>query len=79
VPHFNGIRTLAAKLGSPKTVGQLAFALAVTAPLFMMTNLSLRAVQATNVTGRYHLSDYIALRLSSTTTAILGVLCIFAL
>ena len=37
-----------AKWGSPALVGEFALGLAVTAPVFMLTNLQLRAIQATD-------------------------------
>ena len=36
-----------AKLGTPETVGQIALALAICAPVIMFANLQLRSVQAT--------------------------------
>jgi O-antigen/teichoic acid export membrane protein len=64
-----GMLVVLAKLGSPEMVGRFALALAVTAPVFMLTNLQLRAVQATDVMGRYAFGDYLALRLLATALA----------
>jgi O-antigen/teichoic acid export membrane protein len=61
---------LLAKLGSPEMVGQLSLALAVTAPIFLLTNLSLRNVQATDTSGRFQFSHYRQLRLVSLPFAI---------
>jgi len=52
-----------AKLSSPKTVGVYALALALTSPVFLFTNLSLRSVFVTDVRGKYDFSDYFKLRL----------------
>jgi O-antigen/teichoic acid export membrane protein len=51
-----------AKLGSPEMVGQFALGLAITAPIIIFANLSLRAVQATDAKQAYHFGDYLGLR-----------------
>jgi O-antigen/teichoic acid export membrane protein len=51
-----------AKLGNPTVVGQFAFALALSAPVFMFTNLNLRVVQSTDALNEYNFWDYAALR-----------------
>jgi O-antigen/teichoic acid export membrane protein len=63
-----------AKLGNPTLVGQFAFALAVSAPVFMLTNLQLRGVQSTDARCEYIFSDYVALRVISSSVAVLGIL-----
>ena len=60
-----------AKLGNSVLVGQFAFALAVSAPLFMLTNLQLRGVQSTDALNEYSFSDYLTLRLVGSTAALL--------
>lgn len=65
-----GILVVLAKTGTPETVGQFALGLAVTAPIFMMTNLNLRAVQATDATNKYNFGDYLRLRIYTTIIAI---------
>lgn len=67
-----------AKLGSPEMVGQFTLGLAVTAPVFMLTNLQLRSVQATDAKQQYLFSDYLGLRLAATALA-LGVIVIINL
>lgn len=62
-----------AKLGNPTIVGQFAFALAVSAPVFMLTNLQLRGVQSTDALSEYRFSDYVTLRLIGSTIAVLLV------
>jgi O-antigen/teichoic acid export membrane protein len=69
---------LLAKIGSPATVGQFALALAISAPIFMLGNLQLRSVQATDARSEYSFGDYFTLRFLTTTTAFAGV-CIFFL
>jgi O-antigen/teichoic acid export membrane protein len=64
-----GMLILLAKLSGPETVGQFALGLAITAPVFMLTNLQLRAVQATDARRDFLPGDYLALRLIMTTVA----------
>ena len=61
-----------AKLGSPEIVGQFALGLAITAPVIMLTNLQLRAVQATDAKRAYSFGDYLGLRLAVTPLALLA-------
>jgi O-antigen/teichoic acid export membrane protein len=62
-----------AKLGSPEHVGQFALGLAATAPVFMFATLRLRDIQATDAKQEYLFGDYFALRLVTTTLALLVV------
>ena len=62
-----------AKLGSPEMVGQFALALAITAPIMMLSMLQLRAVQATDAKGEYEFGHYLALRLITSFVALLVV------
>ena len=71
-----GMLSVLAKLGSPSIVGQYALGLAITAPVFMMTNLQLRGVQATDAHHEFGFADYFTLRLIST---LLGTLVILLL
>lgn len=52
-------------------VGQFALALAVCAPVYMLVNLQLRAVQATDARHQYLFSDYMGLRIITTLLALL--------
>ena len=65
-----GILTSLAKLGTPATVGQYALGLAITAPIFMLFNLQLRAVQATDAKDTYEFGHYFGLRLVTSLIAI---------
>lgn len=58
-----GMISALAKLGSTTLVGRFALGLAITAPVFMFTNLQLRAVQATDARSEFAFSDYFTLRL----------------
>jgi O-antigen/teichoic acid export membrane protein len=64
-----------AKLGTPELLGRFSLGLAVTAPLFMFTNLQLRQLQATDATPEGSFAPYFTLRLLCTAMAvvILGV------
>ena len=71
-----GMLVVLAKLGRPEMVGQFTLGLAVTAPVFMLTNLQLRSIQATDARKEYLFSDYLSLRLIGTTLGFLIILVI---
>ncbi|MFA6003553.1 MAG: lipopolysaccharide biosynthesis protein [Elusimicrobiota bacterium] len=60
-----------AKLGTPEMMGRFVLAMAVTAPVVMFSNLSLRAVLATDAQEKYAFGDYLALRLLMLSGAVL--------
>jgi O-antigen/teichoic acid export membrane protein len=62
-----------AKLGRPEMVGHFALALAIGAPVYMLTNLQLRAVQATDFAGQHRFCDYFRLRLMMTALGFLAI------
>lgn len=64
---------LIARLSSTDDVGEYSFALAVNAPLFLLGNLQLRAVQATDAKDRFDFTDYWSLRTWSTLMVFVGV------
>ena len=68
-----GMLMVLAKLGSPEWSGQFALGLAVTAPIIMLTNLQLRAIQATDARREYRFGHYLALRLATTALALLVI------
>lgn len=65
-----------AKLGSPEVVGRFALGLAVTAPVIMLTNLQLRAVQATDARRVHPFGDYLGLRLAAAPLALIAIAAI---
>jgi len=71
-----GMLIVLAKLGSPEIVGQFALATAIISPVIMVTNMQLRGVQATDAKKEYFLSDYLMLRVLSTTIAFGSILLI---
>jgi O-antigen/teichoic acid export membrane protein len=58
-----GILSALAKLGGAAVVGQYVLGLAISAPVFMLTNLQLRGVQATDARSEYAFGHYFTLRL----------------
>ncbi len=71
-----GILILISKFGSINLLGKFALALAITAPVIMFSNFALRAVQATDTTQRFEFGHYFALRLLTTSSAFLVIICI---
>ena len=66
-----GILAVLAKTAEPRTVGEFALALALSAPVFLFANLQIRAIQSTDTTGDLSLGDYLGLRLLTTSAALL--------
>jgi O-antigen/teichoic acid export membrane protein len=62
-----------AKLGSAEMLGQLALGFAIAAPVFLLTNLSLRGVLTTDARVEHPPGDYLALRLITTAIGVLVV------
>jgi O-antigen/teichoic acid export membrane protein len=62
-----------AKLGSSEMLGQYALAIAITAPVGMLSHLNLRAVIATDVTGKHPFGDYLAVRLGATLAGLAAI------
>jgi O-antigen/teichoic acid export membrane protein len=62
-----------AKLGNPEMVGRFALGLAVTAPVFLLANLHLRGILATDVRQEFQFGHYLGLRLATTAVALLVV------
>ncbi len=65
-----------AKLGTPGMVGQYALAFAVTAPVFMLADLDLRSILATDSNNAAGFGDYLGLRL---VTALMGMAVVFVI
>ena len=58
-----------AKFAPPEALGYFGLALAVTNPIVMLTGLSLKAYQSTDVLGRYRFADYVNLRMIANVVA----------
>jgi O-antigen/teichoic acid export membrane protein len=69
-----GMLVTLAKMGSPEMVGRFALALAITAPVYMLTNLQLRAVEATDVANQFAFGDYLGLRILCTGIALATII-----
>lgn len=65
-----GMLMVIAKLGTPEMVGRFALGLAVTAPVMMFSQLNLRAVLATDASGKYRFGEYLSLRLAMMAAAL---------
>jgi O-antigen/teichoic acid export membrane protein len=73
-----GILAVLAKKGSSAVVGVFALGLAISAPVFMFTNLQLRAVQATDAQSQYRFAEYFTLRSVSILLGLvfIGIFCL---
>jgi O-antigen/teichoic acid export membrane protein len=60
---------LLAKFGTPDMVGQFAFALALTAPAVLLSNLALRLLHATDAKNDYTFGEYLGLRMITISVA----------
>jgi O-antigen/teichoic acid export membrane protein len=69
-----GMIIVLAKLGSAVLVGRYSLALAVTAPVFMFSNLNLTTVQAADVRGRNSFGEYLGLRLVCSTVSLVPII-----
>jgi O-antigen/teichoic acid export membrane protein len=59
-----------ARLGGAVAVGQFGLGLAIATPIVLLTNLSLRAIQATDMRGDFQPGDYLAVRLVTSAIAL---------
>ena len=61
-----GMLVVLAKMGNATMVGQFALALAIVAPVMMLSKMNLKGVQATDARRDFQFGDYLALRLVTT-------------
>ena len=73
-----GMLSVLAKLGNTSIVGQFTLGLAVAAPVFMFTNLQLRAVQATDVSLETGFANYFTLRLLATLFGLMVIIAVLS-
>jgi O-antigen/teichoic acid export membrane protein len=71
-----GMIAALAKLGDPAMVGQFMLALAICAPVFLLSSLQLRTVQATDARETFSFDEYSALRVRTVSLAFLAVAAI---
>jgi len=74
-----GAVVVLARTIAPAAVGEWSLAFAVTTPAFMLADLQLRTVYATDVDERFELASYVALRVVATLLVCLGLLGFVAL
>jgi O-antigen/teichoic acid export membrane protein len=74
-----GILVVFAKLGSTTLVGQLVNALALMTPIFVVAGLQLRSIQATDANNRYTIGQYLGLRATTTTVAVIAGMIVSAI
>ncbi len=67
------ILVVVARLGTAADVGRLALGLAFSAPIMILANLQLRAVQATDARREHRFGLYVALRLVTTVGALAAI------
>ena len=59
------------RLGNPEMLGEVALGLAIASPVFLMSQLQLRSLQATDAShAEYRPGDYLALRIVMTVLAL---------
>jgi len=68
-----GTLSILAKAGNTEIVGQFALGLAISAPVFMFTNLYLRGVLATDARSDFEFADYFTLRVLASLTGVVTV------
>lgn len=71
-----GMLVAIARLGDALMVGQFALALAITTPIFLLTNLNLRYVQVTDSADRFQPCDFMSLQVITSAIAFLLVFAI---
>ena len=71
-----GILVVIARVCSVKMLGEFTLGLALAAPVFMLTNLALRAVQVTDAKDKAVFAQYLGLRVCTTLLACFFVICI---
>ncbi len=64
-----GILVVLAKLSTPEAVGAFALAYALSAPVFLLAGLSLRASQATDAARGFRFADYLGVRVAGMAVA----------
>lgn len=71
-----GVLVLIAKCGTAEMVGKFTLSIAIATPVFMMTNLGLRPIYVTDSIRKYEPSEYLSLRIGSSTFGLLVLLIV---
>jgi O-antigen/teichoic acid export membrane protein len=74
-----GLLAVLAKKGSPEMVGQYTLGLAICTPIFQFANMQLRSVQATDATHIFDFVYYIGLRIITSSSAFIAIVCLLML
>ncbi len=69
-----GMLIVLAKVGDVAMVGQFALGLAITAPVFMLSNLQLRSILVTDARGEFPFVDYLGLRILTIAMSIVTII-----
>jgi O-antigen/teichoic acid export membrane protein len=70
-----GVLIVIAKLGNPSMVGDFALALALTAPIMLLTSQGLRALLATDSRQQIRFQEYLGYRLATSLLGFLAICC----
>lgn len=70
------VLVLLARLGSPQVVGEFALATAISSPIFALSSLKLRSVQAADVLSDFPFNTYLSVRIITSLSAIVLVVAI---
>jgi O-antigen/teichoic acid export membrane protein len=74
-----GMLIVLAQLGDTAMMGQFTLALAICAPVLLLTSLQLRTVQATDARGSFTFSEFLTLRWITLGVAFIGIVLIVVL
>ena len=69
-----GLLVVLARSGGPEAVGSFTLALAIVAPVIVLSQLQMRQIQVADVDARYPFTDYLSVRISATTLALLVII-----
>ncbi len=71
-----GMLVLIARLSGPESVGMFVLGLSIAGPVFVVTNIDMRSVQATDVSAKYRFADYFGLRTVLTVCGLVAIVVI---
>jgi O-antigen/teichoic acid export membrane protein len=70
------LTVLIAKLGNAEMLGAFALALAITAPVMILSELGLRVIQASDARGEYRFQEYFSLRIVTVSVGFTAIVMI---
>lgn len=71
-----GVLTVLAHLTNPETVGSFGYALALSTPIVMLTNLGLQVALATDANDKFSFGEYAMLRAAGTAVALIALVAV---